>query len=56
MPHKSPHNRLYEAKPDYAKHIILGLHEHEISRDYIDYAKAKIVANDPTLRPAIDLL
>jgi gamma-glutamylcyclotransferase (GGCT)/AIG2-like uncharacterized protein YtfP len=38
---------------EYACHIITGLREHGAPNDYINYVKARIVANNPSLRDDI---
>lgn len=40
----------------YCRHIIEGLREHDVSDEYIEYAKACMIANDPNLRLEVDAL
>jgi hypothetical protein len=35
---------------DYCRHIITGLREHNVPNEYIEYAKARMIANNPSLR------
>jgi hypothetical protein len=41
---------------EYASHIVIGLREHNVPSEYIDYVKARIVANNPILKDDIDAL
>ncbi len=41
---------------EYARHIIMGLHEHNVPDDYIEYVKARVIANNPDLRNDIEAL
>lgn len=40
----------------YARHIIRGLREHNAPDDYIEYVKARVIANNPDLRNDIEAL
>jgi len=39
---------------EYASHIVLGLREHNVPEDYIEYVKGRIIANNPALRNGIE--
>ena len=39
---------------EYASHIVIGLREHNVPSEYIDYVKARIVANNPSLKDGIE--
>jgi hypothetical protein len=39
---------------DYAKHIVIGLREHMVPPDYLEYVKARIIGNDPSLRQSVE--
>jgi Gamma-glutamyl cyclotransferase, AIG2-like len=41
---------------DYCRFIISGLREHNVSSEYIDYAKARMIANNPSLETNIKSL
>ncbi|TFH37621.1 MAG: gamma-glutamylcyclotransferase [Anaerolineales bacterium] len=43
------HRPRIETSIDYVKHILVGLREHRIPEEYVDYVKNKIVANNPSL-------
>lgn len=41
---------------DYCRHIIEGLREHNIPEEYIEYAKGRMIANNPSLQSDVDAL
>jgi len=41
---------------EYARHIIEGLREHNVPDDYIEYAKERVIVNNPDLRNDIGVL
>jgi gamma-glutamylcyclotransferase (GGCT)/AIG2-like uncharacterized protein YtfP len=41
---------------EYASHIVLGLREHNVDPDYIQYVRGRIIGNDPTLMKAVESL
>ncbi len=41
---------------DYCRFIVAGLREHNISDEYIDYVKGRMVTNNETLRDAVEFL
>jgi hypothetical protein len=41
---------------EYASHIVIGLREHNVPSEYIDYVKERIVANNPSLKDSVEAL
>lgn len=41
---------------EYANQIISGLHEFNVSEDYIEYVKGKVLDNNPDIREKIEIL
>ena len=41
---------------DYCRYIIAGLREHNVPDEYIEYAKARMITNNPSLRSDIEVL
>lgn len=40
----------------YCRYIILGLREHNVPNEYIEYAKAQMIANNPSLKEDVEVL
>jgi hypothetical protein len=34
---------------EYANHILIGLQEHNVPEEYVEYVKARTIANNPSL-------
>lgn len=41
---------------DYCRYIIAGLREHNVPDEYIEYAKARMITNNPSLRADVEVL
>jgi hypothetical protein len=41
-------------KVEYAKHILIGLREHNVPEDYLEYVKGRIIGNDPSLKQSVE--
>lgn len=41
---------------EYGKHIVIGLREHKVLNDYVEYVKARIISNNPALKKDIEVL
>jgi len=43
-------------KIEYVSHIVVGLREHNVPAEYIEYVKGRIIGNDPSLFKAVEVL
>jgi len=50
------HRQGIETSLDYATHILKGLHEHNVAAEYVEYVKARIIANNLSLTEEVNRL
>jgi hypothetical protein len=41
---------------EYGRHIVIGLREHKVPNEYVEYVKARIISNNPALKKDIEVL
>jgi len=41
---------------EYGRYIVIGLREHNVPKEYVEYVKARIIANNPNLKNDIEVL
>lgn len=48
------HQQGIKTSLEYVKHMFAGLREHEIPNEYVEYAKTRVIANNPDLKSALN--
>ena len=52
---KKPRSGL-QTSLDYVRHIFRGLREHNMTKDYLEYVRERVMVNNPGLREAVESL